>query len=114
MARTLDDAIASLPAERRAKVEARTAELIEEETSLQKLRKAIGKTQAAVAERLKVGQEAVSKVEMRKDMMISTLRDVVGAMDGKLELIVRFPDKPSVRLEGLGTEPRRKRARQAQ
>jgi transcriptional regulator with XRE-family HTH domain len=114
MPRTLDEVIASLPGDERAKIEARAKELIAEETSLRGLRKAIGKTQSTVAEDLNIGQEAVSKVEMRKDMLISTLRGFVGAMNGELDLIVRFPDRPAVRLEGLGvTAPRRKRDRRA-
>lgn len=110
MPRTLDAVIASLPDDERATIEARAAELIAEEMSLRSLRRAIGKTQSAVAEKLKVGQEAVSRIEMRQDMLISTLRGFVGAMNGELDLVVRFPNRPAVRLEGLGaTEPRRRR-----
>src|SRR5712691_9414985 len=76
MPRTLDEVVATLPAGERAKIEARARELIAEEMSLQDLRKAIGKTQAAIAKRLKVGQDAVSKLETRSDMYISTLRSV--------------------------------------
>jgi transcriptional regulator with XRE-family HTH domain len=118
MARTLREVIASLPAERRAKVEARAAELIAEEMSLRDLRKAIGETQTTVARRLKVGQEAVSKVEMRRDMKISTLHGFIDAMHGSLTLLAEFPDRPAVRLRlgelRLGdTAPRRKRDRRA-
>ncbi len=42
MARTLKEVMKSLPKARRAKVEARAAELIAEEASLQDLRKAFG------------------------------------------------------------------------
>jgi len=111
---TLDDVMGSLPDDERAKIEARAAELIAEETSLRGLRRAIGQTQSMIAKELKVGQEAVSKVEMRRDMLISTLRGFVGAMKGELDLIVRFSDRPPIRLEGLGTaEPRRKRGQPA-
>jgi transcriptional regulator with XRE-family HTH domain len=114
MSRTLDEVIASLPSDERAKIEARATELIADETSLRDLRKAIGKTQVAVAKSMNVGQEAVSKVEMRKDMRISTLRELVGALGGELDLIVRVPDRPAVRLAGIGiVEPRRRRGRTA-
>ena len=110
MPRTLNEVIATLPEGERAKVEARARELMAEEMSLQDLRKAIGKTQTAIAKRLKVGQDAVSKLETRSDMYISTLRGFVRAMGGELELVARFPDRPPVRLEELGTAtPRRKR-----
>ena len=114
MARTLSEAIASLPKGERAKIETRARELIAEEMSLQDLRKAIGKTQAMVAKRLKVGQDAVSKIETRNDMYISTLRSVLKAMGAELELIARFPDRPPVRLEEFGAAvPRRKRVKRA-
>src|SRR5438105_5521572 len=114
MPRTLDDVIAALPKGERAKIEARARELVGEEMSLQDLRKAIGKTQTAIAKRLKVGQDAISKLEARSDMYISTLRGFVKAMGGELELVARFPRRPPVRLEELGRgPPRRKRDRRA-
>src|SRR5258706_8718227 len=70
---SLNDFIARLPASERRRIEARAKELIAEEMSLQDLRRAVGKTQTAVARRLKVGQDAVSKLETRSDMYISTL-----------------------------------------
>jgi len=112
MPRTLNEIIASLPEAERKRIEARARELIVEEMSLQDLRKAIGKTQTAIAKRLKVGQDAVSKLETRSDMYISTLRSVLKAMGGELELIARFEDRPPVRIEELGTTaPRQKRER---
>lgn len=114
MPRTLNEIIASLPEAERAKVKARAREVIAEEMSLQDLRKAIGKTQMAIAKRLKVGQDAVSKLETRSDMYISTLRTVLKAMGGELELIARFPDRPPVRIQELGAAaPRRKREKRA-
>jgi hypothetical protein len=114
MPRTLDQVIAKLPECERAKIEARARQLIAEEMSLRNLRKAIGKTQTAVAKRLKVGQDAVSKIETRSDMYVSTLRDFIKAMGGELELVAQFPDRPPVRLEALGTTSlRRKRSRPA-
>ena len=112
MPRTLNEFVASLPKSERAKIEARARQLIAEEMSLRDLRKAIGKTQTAMAKRLKVGQDAVSKVEKRSDMYISTLRSFVKAMGGELELLARFPGRPPVRLDDFGrAAPRRKRDR---
>ena len=65
---SLNDFIARLPASERRRIEARAKELIAEEMSLQDLRRTVGKTQTAVARRLKVGQDAVSKLETRSDM----------------------------------------------
>ncbi len=114
MPRTLNEVIASLPEKERVKIEARARELVAEEMSLQDLRKAIGKTQSAIARRLKVGQDAISKLETRSNMYISTLRSVLKAMGGELELIARFPDRPPVRLQELGrASPRGKKDRRA-
>jgi hypothetical protein len=107
MPRTLKDVIATRPAGERRKIARRAEQLIAEETSLQSLRKAVGKTQTAVAKRLRIGQDAVSKLEARSDMYISTLRDFVEAMGGELELVAQFPDRPPVRLEHLGGLVRR-------
>src|SRR6266852_3481689 len=102
MPRTIDQVIADLPEGERVRIAARADELIAEEMSLQQLRRAIGKTQTAVAKRLKVGQDAVSKLETRSDMYISTLRGFVKAMGGELQLVATFPDRPPVHLEELG------------
>lgn len=114
MARDLNEIIADLPAEERAMVEARARELIAEEMSLQALRKAMHKTQVAVAKRLKVRQDTVSKIETRSDLLISTLRGYVKAIGGDLELVVRFPDRPPVRVNELGSlAPKRERRAQS-
>jgi len=113
MARTLREVIASLPPDERAKVEARSKELIAEEMSLQALRKAMHKTQVAVAKRLKVRQDTVSKIEKRSDLLLSTLRSYVEAMGGNLELIATFENRPPVRLHELGViVDRRKKDRE--
>jgi|SRR5689334_20805594 len=102
MAKSLHDVIADLPADERARIEARAAELIKEEMSLQDLRKAMRQTQVRIARKMKVGQDSVSRVEQRADMLISTLRDYVKAMGGELDLVASFPNRPPVRLKRLG------------
>lgn len=101
MGRTIRQKIAQLPAKRRAKVNARAAELIAEEMSLQDLRKAMNRTQVEVAKALKVGQDTVSRYEQRTDMLLSTLQDYVEAMGGELELVARFPNRQPIRIKGL-------------
>jgi len=86
MARTLTDKLNSLPADRSEHIEARAAELIDQELTLRELRKALEMTQTALAEQLKVGQETVSRLERRTDMLLSTLDDYVRALGGRLEL----------------------------
>jgi DNA-binding XRE family transcriptional regulator len=90
--RTLDQIIADLPAERRAKVTARTQKLIAEEKALRHLRQARDLTQQSMATLLHIDQAGVSKIENRSDMLLSTLRSYVEAMGGSLRLVAEFPD----------------------
>jgi len=101
MATTLKDKIKRLPARRRKKVEARAAELIAEEMSLRDLRKAHELTQSRMAEALGMGQDGISRIEQRSDLLLSTLRSYVEAMGGQLRLIAEFPDRPPVHLAGI-------------
>lgn len=59
---------------------------------LARLRKARRLTQEQLAERLGTRQAAVSKMERRMDMRISTLREVIEAMGGELRVTAHFPD----------------------
>lgn len=95
---TLDDLLSQLSPEDREDVENRTLELIEEEATLRELREALGRSQEHIASQLGVKQSAVSKLERRTDMYLSTLRKVVQAMGGELEIVARFPDHPPVRI----------------
>ena len=103
----VDDVIAGLDPDRRRKIEERAAELIAEEMTLCELRKARELTQASVARELGIGQDAISRLEQRSDLLLSTLRRTVEAMGGSLSLIARFPDRPPVELSGIaGRETR--------
>ena len=57
-------------------------------------------TQVNLAQVLGVNQSAVSKLEKRTDMYLSTLRSYIEAMGGELEIQAVFPDG-SVRIEVL-------------
>src|SRR5579864_4667634 len=69
--------------------------------TLRQVRQACKLTQEKVAKSLRIGQEGVSKLEKRSDLLISTLRDYVKAMGGQLSLVVRFPDREPVILSGI-------------
>ncbi len=101
MTTTLKHKMDQLPAKRRAKVEARAQELIAEEMTLRDLRRALDLTQERMAEMLDIGQDSVSRLEKRSDLLLSTLRSYVAAMGGSLELVARFPDRPPVIVSGL-------------
>lgn len=98
MGPTLDDMLAELPATQRAAVNRRAKALIAEELSLRDLRKALNLTQEQVAKRLAKGQEVVSRLEQRSDLLISTVRDYVRSLGGELELVARFEQGRAVRI----------------
>lgn len=106
MARKLDDIMDALPKERQQRVQVRTMEL----ATLKDLRLAAQQTQEQLAATLGVGQDTISRLEKRSDMLLSTLRHYVESMGGKLELVAQFPNRPPVVIEhlGLDTKARRK------
>ena len=77
--------------ERRARVQARVDEMLTE-MRLDDLRRARNLTQERLAKALRVNQAAVSKIERRTDMYLSTLENVIRAMGGLLEIRAIFPD----------------------
>ncbi len=81
----------SLPSRRRQKIDAIKAEL-RDNMALCELRQAIGISQGTLAERLNVLQPAVAKIERRSDIRISSLRRLIEAMGGSLEVKARFPE----------------------
>lgn len=100
----------------RAKVAARTAELVEEELTLRDLRQARRLTQQRMAELMGVEQENVSRLERRADLLLSTLSSYVAAMGGQLRLVAEFPNRQPVAIalgdiagDGAGKPPRRGR-----
>ena len=101
MARSLDQVLASLPAKRRAKIEQRANEL----ATLKDLREAVERTQEELAVSLGVGQDTVSRIERRSDILLSTLRRYVEAMGGELELVARFPNRSPLIIEHIAAKP---------
>lgn len=98
MARKLDDVMAALPAKRRTKIIQRAQEF----ASLKDLRQAVEQTQEDLASALGVGQDSISRLEQRSDMLLSTLRRYVESMGGTLELVAQFPNRPPVVIDHLG------------
>lgn len=96
MGRKLDDIMKDLPPKRQAKIRARSAQLIAEYETLQELRKALNVTQEKLAADLGLKQANVSRLEKRRDMLLSTLARAIQALGGKLDLTVQFEDRPPV------------------
>jgi len=99
--KSLDQKIRELRPARRKKIEDRTAQLVGEEMSLRELRRAHRLTQERIAETLGIGQDQVSRLEQRSDLLISTLRSYVEAMGGRLTIVAKFPGHSPVALAGI-------------
>lgn len=102
MPTTHEDLMARLPEERRARIEARAAELHKEVEGLKALRKLAERSQEQIAQSLGIKQPSVVKIERQTDLYLSTLRRFVEAAGGKLELRVELPGTGAFTLTGLG------------
>lgn len=91
--RPLADLTKDWTPERRAAVEAEKRALESESATLEQLRLALGVSQEELARLLDVQQPAISKLERRNDIRVSTLRDVIEALGGELKLSARFRDR---------------------
>jgi DNA-binding transcriptional regulator YiaG len=91
MTRNFKELRAKMDPERRARVEQRVEQALKA-MPLDDLREARALTQTQLAEVLHVSQGAVSKVERRADMYISTLRSYVRAIGGDLQIRAVFPE----------------------
>ncbi|GEM_PF-330347 len=77
--------------ERRQRIDAMKNELLAE-MPLHELRRARALTQGDMAKMLKVNQPAVSKMEQRADIYVSSLRSYIEAAGGKLKIVAEFPE----------------------
>ena len=89
--RDFNELRAQLPPEVRAENDAWVKRTVAE-MPLDELRAARQLTQEHLAELLDINQAAVSKMERRADMYVSTLARFIEAMGGRLEIRACFPD----------------------
>src|SRR6056297_3685067 len=99
MGSTLKEKIDRLSSTEREKVDARTNELNLEELSLRALRRGLKRTQADVAEALGIGQDTVSRLESRSNIMVSTLNRYIKAIGGEVSIVAEFPDRTPVKVK---------------
>jgi DNA-binding XRE family transcriptional regulator len=91
MAKSFDDLVKRTTTRRtRQRAARRTQELLGQ-LLLSEVRKLAGKSQRQVALKLGIRQPSLSKLEKQSDMQVSTLRRIVAALGGELEVIARFP-----------------------
>ena len=77
--------------ERRRRIDEMKDELLAE-MPLHELRRARELTQRDMAKLLKVNQPAVSKLEQRADVYVSSLRSYIEAVGGRLKIVAEFPE----------------------
>jgi transcriptional regulator with XRE-family HTH domain len=102
MGRNIDDIIRSLPEARRARINAGAEKMAEEmlrqADSLAAIRKVLGLTQTELGDLMGINQNAVSQMESRTEVFISTVANVAVALGYELELAFRKPDGDRVPL----------------
>lgn len=98
MAKPFRALLGKMTPERRARIQAKTEQLVRD-MPLSELRVARSITQEQLAKALGVKQSAVSRMENRCDMYISTLRTAIKAMGGDLEITAVFADGNRVRID---------------
>lgn len=91
MARNFRELQAKMPPAAQAAAKAKAAKMLAE-MPLCELRAARALTQQTLAANLRISQAAVSRLERRTDVYVSTLRNFVRALGGELEITARFPD----------------------
>lgn len=121
MGRTVQQVIAEVSPARRGRIERNARrmadEMLAEAASLAMLRKAHDKTQQDLAQALGVKANAITQLEQRSDMLLSTLRKYVRALGADLVLSLRTKDGRTVMLDslrGLGHAPATSAARKKQ
>lgn len=98
MAKSFDDLVKRTTSKRtRDRATRRTKELLGE-MLLSELRQLAGKSQKQLAAALGIKQPSLSKLENQADIQVSTLRRIVQALGGELEVIARFP-KGAVKID---------------
>ena len=97
MVKRFEDLRRKMPAQRQKRARARTGAMLAE-IALSELRRGLGVTQDQLAKTLDVRQAAVSKLEGREDVLLSTLSAYVAALGGTLEVVARFGDQ-AIRLD---------------
>lgn len=77
--------------ESRERAKAKTETFLSE-MALDELREARRLTQEQLAAQLQVRQPSIARMERRADMYVSTLRGVIKAMGGQMEIFAVFPE----------------------
>jgi transcriptional regulator with XRE-family HTH domain len=108
MAKSFDELVKRTTTKRTQAKAARRAQELVAELLLSEVRQLAGKSQQEVAQTLGIKQPSLSKLENQSDMQISTLRKIVKALGGELQVLAKFP-KATIKIEQFGTSHQRTR-----
>jgi transcriptional regulator with XRE-family HTH domain len=90
MSKNFRELQAKMSTQHRARAAAR-AKVAMTEMLLAELRQLSGRTQSDLASALGIKQPTLSRLESQDDMQISTLRRIIEALGGELEIIAKLP-----------------------
>jgi DNA-binding XRE family transcriptional regulator len=69
--------------------------------TLKQLRKMNKLTQTELSDTMGVGQDTISRLEKRHDMLLSTISNYIESLGGKIELVATFPDQSPIAIDCL-------------
>lgn len=90
---TLSEELAKLSPERQERIKERADKIHLEEFTLNFLQEKLGFSESELAKYFAEQQSVGSKFEGKENLELNTLREVVKALGGTLEIIVKIPNK---------------------
>ncbi len=93
---TFNEEFNQLDPERQERIKIRAAEIELEELTLKRLGEKLGFSSSELAECLEKQKTTVSQLESVQNLELNTLRNVVNALEGTIEIIIRIPHKEPV------------------
>jgi DNA-binding XRE family transcriptional regulator len=102
MTTNFKDFYRAIPEKRKTNIEKRV-EWELRSIQLSEVRGLVEMTQKELAENINVSQAAISKMEKQNDLNLSTLKKLIEGVGGKLDVTVRLPNKPPVRLKAFSS-----------
>ena len=98
---TLQDLIARETPEVQAQIEVEYRKLLQRVEDLRAIREIAGVSQTELARKMETDQGGLSRIERKADIALRTLRRFVEEIGGELDIVVRLPGHPPMRLEKL-------------
>jgi plasmid maintenance system antidote protein VapI len=93
---TLSEELNQLSQERKEIIAARTSELRLAEITLQNLRERLGLSSSELADSLELSEIEISDLENQPSLELNTIRNVVNALGGTMEIIIKLPNKEPI------------------